>query len=134
MVDRFPEFVGGADYARLNNLARTNSGLTPLYSEADIAAYEKGDPYDMLHPNVNYRDMLMKNSMAFRRANVSSTGGPDKVRYFAYVQVAEDEQNLWQEYAQLLPLCGNFAMRKVAEPGDIYPVFRDLFKNEGVPA
>lgn len=55
-------------------------------------------------------------------------------RYFAYVQVAEDEQNLWQEYAQLLPLCGNFAMRKVAEPGDIYPVFRDLFKKEGVPA
>ncbi|MBL7969313.1 MAG: SusC/RagA family TonB-linked outer membrane protein [Prolixibacteraceae bacterium] len=85
MVDRFPEFVGGADYARLNNLARTNSGLTPLYSEDDIAAYEKGDPYDMLHPNVNYRDMLLKNSMAFRRANVSSTGGTDKVRYFAYV-------------------------------------------------
>ena len=53
-------------------------------------------------------------------------------RYFAYVQVAEDEQNLWQEYAQLLPLCGNFAMRKVAEPADIYPVFRDLFKKEGV--
>jgi TonB-linked SusC/RagA family outer membrane protein len=85
MVDRFPEFVGGADYARLNNLARTNSGLTPLYSETDIAAYEKGDPYDMLHPNVNYRDMMLKNSMTFRRANVSSTGGTDKVRYFAYV-------------------------------------------------
>jgi len=85
MVDRFPEFVGGADYARLNNLARTNSGLTPLYSEADIAAYEKNDPYDMLHPNVNYREMMLKNSMAFRRANVSSTGGTDRVRYFAYL-------------------------------------------------
>jgi len=25
------------------------------------------------------------------------------------------------------------AMRKVSEPGEIYPVFRDLFKKEGVP-
>ncbi len=55
------------------------------------------------------------------------------VRYFAYVQVAEEEQNLWQEYAQLLGLHRHFAMRKATEPGHIYPVFRDLFKKEGVP-
>jgi len=55
------------------------------------------------------------------------------VRYFAYVQVAEEEQNLWEEYGQLLPLYPHFAMRKVAKPGDIYPVFRELFKKEGVP-
>jgi len=54
------------------------------------------------------------------------------VRYFAYVQVAEEEQNLWQEYSQLLPLTPHFAMRKVRQPSDIYPVFRDLFKKEGV--
>ncbi|WP_422845753.1 YeaH/YhbH family protein [Acidovorax sp. M2(2025)] len=56
------------------------------------------------------------------------------VRHFAYVQVAEEEQNLWQEYSQLLPLHPHFAMRKVAQPSDIYPVFRELFKKEGVPA
>jgi len=55
-------------------------------------------------------------------------------RYYAYVQVAEAEQNLWQEYTQLEGLCPNFAMRKVASAQDIYPVFRDLFKKEGVPA
>ena len=54
-----------------------------------------------------------------------------RLRYFAYVQVAPDEQNLWQEYSQLPPLFSWFAMRKVAEPGEIYPVFRDLFKKEG---
>lgn len=53
------------------------------------------------------------------------------VRYFAYVQVAEVEQNLWQEYARLQDGHPNFAMRKVANAGDIYPVFRDLFKKEG---
>jgi len=56
------------------------------------------------------------------------------VRYFAYVQVADPEQNLWQEYAQLLQSRRNFAMRKVAAPEDIYPVFRDLFKKKGVAA
>jgi len=54
------------------------------------------------------------------------------VRYFAYVQVAQEEQNLWEEYTQLLPLHPHFAMRKVSEPGEIYPVFRDLFRKEGV--
>ena len=56
------------------------------------------------------------------------------VRYFAYVQVVPDEQNLWREYSQLAPLFSHFAMRKVSAPADIYPVFRDLFKKEGVSA
>ncbi|MBS0401160.1 MAG: YeaH/YhbH family protein [Proteobacteria bacterium] len=53
------------------------------------------------------------------------------VRYFAYVQVAPEEQNLWQEYAQLPPLFPWFAMRKVDDASEIYPVFRELFKKEG---
>ena len=52
-------------------------------------------------------------------------------RYFAYVQVAEEEQNLWQEYAQLVGVARQFAMRKATEAAQIYPVFRDLFKKEG---
>jgi uncharacterized sporulation protein YeaH/YhbH (DUF444 family) len=55
------------------------------------------------------------------------------VRYFAYVQVAEEEQNLWDEYAQLAKDNKAFAMRKVTEASNIYPVFRDLFKKEGTP-
>ena len=56
------------------------------------------------------------------------------VRYYAYVQVADAEQNLWEEYAQLSEVHKNFAMRKVSDAADIYPVFRDLFKKEGAPA
>jgi len=52
-------------------------------------------------------------------------------RYFAYVQVAEEEQNLWDEYAQLAEQTKVFAMRKVTEASQIYPVFRELFKKEG---
>jgi len=55
-------------------------------------------------------------------------------RYFAYVQVAEEEQNLWEEYTQLLEANRHFAMRKATEASMIYPVFRDLFKKEGAKA
>ena len=53
-------------------------------------------------------------------------------RYFAYVQVAEEEQNLWTEYLQITASCRHFAMRKAVQASQIYPVFRDLFKKEGV--
>ena len=55
-------------------------------------------------------------------------------RYFAYVQVAEEEQNLWDEYALLAADAKAFAMRKVTEASQIYPVFRELFKKEGAAA
>ncbi|MFN7483299.1 MAG: YeaH/YhbH family protein [Betaproteobacteria bacterium] len=56
------------------------------------------------------------------------------VRYFAYVQVAEEEQNLWEEYTQLQAAHRHFAMRKATSADQIYPVFRDLFKKEGAKA
>jgi uncharacterized protein len=52
------------------------------------------------------------------------------VRYFAYVQVAEEEQNLWTEYQQVQADHRHFAMRKAVTAAEIYPVFRDLFKKE----
>ena len=52
-------------------------------------------------------------------------------RDYAYVQVAEEEQNLWTEYSQLIETHRHFAMRKATEANQIYPVFRDLFKKEG---
>ncbi len=56
------------------------------------------------------------------------------VRYYAYVQVAQTEQNLWDEYLALAETHKHFAMRKVLEASQIYPVFRELFKKEGVDA
>ena len=44
------------------------------------------------------------------------------------MQVAEEEQNLWDEYATLAEDTKTFAIRKVTEASQIYPVFRDLFK------
>lgn len=85
VIDRFPGYVSGADYARLNNLAREADGLDPIYSDNDIDAYSKGDPYDMYHPSVNFRDMMLKNTKSYLRTNVSSSGGNDRVQYYSYL-------------------------------------------------
>lgn len=53
-------------------------------------------------------------------------------QYFAYIEITEGApQNLWQEYAKLEASHGDqFAMRRIATVADIYPVFRDLFKQQ----
>jgi TonB-linked SusC/RagA family outer membrane protein len=85
VVDRFPEWANGTEYAALNNLARQNDGLLPRYTDKDIAAYGMNDPYDRIHPNVDYKSMMLKNAMSMKRINVSSSGGNDLVQYFAYL-------------------------------------------------
>lgn len=85
MVDRMPEFVSASQYAALNNLARYNSGLSPLYTKDDIAAYALNNPYDLYHPSVNFREMMLKNTMMYNRASFSSGGGNDIVKYYAFL-------------------------------------------------
>ncbi len=51
-------------------------------------------------------------------------------QYFAYIEITEGEpQNLWREYEKLQAAHpGRFAMQRIGTPADIYPVFRDLFR------
>ncbi len=85
VIDRMPGFTNGAEYAALNNQARTNDGLLPRFTQTDIDAYAKNDPYDYYHPSINFKDEMLKNSMHFTRINLSSSGGNDRVQYFAYL-------------------------------------------------
>jgi uncharacterized sporulation protein YeaH/YhbH (DUF444 family) len=56
------------------------------------------------------------------------------VRYYAYVQVADEDQNLWEEYTRVRDANPQFAMQKIVTPAQIFPVFRDLFKKSPVAA
>lgn len=85
VVDRFPGWATGSEYATLNNKARLNSGMTALYNETDIAEYAKNDPYNMYRPSVDFRSMMLKNTKSFRRANLSSGGGNETIQYNAYL-------------------------------------------------
>jgi hypothetical protein len=51
-------------------------------------------------------------------------------QYFAYIEITDGPpQNLWQEYEKLQATYdGQFAMQRISDITDIYPVFRELFK------
>ena len=51
-------------------------------------------------------------------------------QYFAYIEITDGQpQNLWEEYERLQAAHpGHFAMQRITDAGDIYPVFRELFK------
>ena len=63
-------------------------------------------------------------------------------QYYAYIEIADrldDDQpgasqltgkELWRGYAALAEIAPNFAMKRVAGPADIYPVFRELFAKQ----
>jgi TonB-linked SusC/RagA family outer membrane protein len=88
-VDRMPGYVLGADYANLNNTARVNSGLPANYYSSDaIAAYSKNDGYDLQYPNADYSNLILDKTMAFKRVNMSSSGGNDIVQYYSYLGYA----------------------------------------------
>lgn len=66
-------------------------------------------------------------------------------QYFAYVEIArhpgsysapalERESDLWHGYESLMSTHPHFAARKIWRASDIYPVFRDLFRKDGVAA
>lgn len=85
VIDRFPGYVSGADYATLNNMARVNSGLAEKYTLGAIDAYAQNDPDNLRYPSVNFRDMALKNIKSFKRVNLSSSGGNDRVQYFSTI-------------------------------------------------
>jgi len=87
-IDRFPEWVSGGDYARLNNQARINNGMAALYSDEQIAGYDQNDPYNKVTPSINFRELMLKNTKSYSKVNVSSRGGNDAVQYFAYLGYA----------------------------------------------
>lgn len=92
-VDRFPEWASASEYARLNNEAHINDGLAPIYDEKALAGYAKNDPYDKFYPAINFKDMLFQDIKSYQRVNMSSTGGNNFVKYFAYLGYSGEGDN-----------------------------------------
>lgn len=80
--------VSAANYAILYNEARNNDGLAPVYSAADILAYQTGsDPVG--HPNTDFRSLFIKKNTALDRYNLNIRSGNETARFY----VALDYQN-----------------------------------------
>lgn len=79
VVDRWPEWVNGRDYARLNNYSRYTSGYTPLYRNVD--GYSAVNPYSMEYPNVDYRSLMMRKVKPMEKFGIRLNGGTKNIAY-----------------------------------------------------
>ena len=93
VVDRMPGMASGADYARLNNMARQNSGMDPLYSEEAISGYAKNNPFDLKYPSSNFQDLMFKNTKRYDKYSLSSLGGNDFAQYYANLAYTGEGDN-----------------------------------------
>jgi uncharacterized protein len=84
----------------------------------NIYGAQASDGDNWHHDSAHCRELLMEHLLP-------------ACRYFAYVQVAEPEQNLWQEYQLLADAVPHFKMKKAVSADQIYPVFRELFQADG---
>lgn len=82
---KFPRPLDAYNYALLNNEARVNDGLAPVYSAADLALYQNGqDPIG--HPNVNWRDQVLRKTSQLDRYTFSASGGNTFSKYFVSLE------------------------------------------------
>jgi len=80
-----PKTLNAYDYATLYNEALTNDGLPLRYTQADLDAFKNGtDPYG--HPNVNWRDEVIKSSSRFDRYSLNASGGNGFARYYVSLE------------------------------------------------
>lgn len=81
----FPKVLGAYDYATLHNEASLNDGLPLRYTQADLDAYKNGtDPLG--HPDVNWREQVLKNSSRFDRYTLNASGGNGFARYYVSLE------------------------------------------------
>ncbi|WP_445156862.1 YeaH/YhbH family protein [Halomonas sp. E14] len=84
-----------------------------------VAQASDGDNWD--DDSVSCRELLMKKLM-------------QRLQYYTYVEITPHaHQALWEEYETVAAeFPQRFAMRQIVEAGDIYPVFRELFRRRAV--
>lgn len=88
-LPNMPNFVDGADYARLSNEATG----TENYTEQYIDYLERG-VNRFLYPNVNWFDQIFKKWSNNTKANLTIRGGGERARYFISGGFLQDNGNL----------------------------------------
>ncbi|MCE7056780.1 SusC/RagA family TonB-linked outer membrane protein [Algoriphagus sp. AGSA1] len=81
----YPEYLGSGEYMTLYNEARTNDGLSPLYSENEIYNYSSGNNI-YRYPNVDYYSPdYLQEAYARYDGNLEISGGNETARYYTNV-------------------------------------------------
>lgn len=77
---QLPEFVDGAKYMEVMNVASRFSTGQDMYSQEAIIATRNGTDPDM-YPNVNWLDAVTRSSVPNGRVSLDINGGSERLRY-----------------------------------------------------
>jgi len=78
---RMPNYVDANTYATLANEASMTRGGDPIYNSVDLALFKNGLDPD-LHPNVNWRDIILKDNTWNQQYHIGISGGAQVARYY----------------------------------------------------
>lgn len=78
---RMPNYVDANSYAALANEAAVSRGLNPIYNDVDLSLFKSGLDPD-LHPNVNWRDVILNDYTWNQQFHLSASGGGQIARYY----------------------------------------------------
>lgn len=81
---RTPEFVDGLTYANLMNEALITRNQEPRYTPTEIGILANGLDPD-LYPNVDWKDVLLRDGAWSERASININGGGSTARYYVSV-------------------------------------------------
>ena len=88
-------------------------------TEWNIYAAQASDGDNWTDDSPICRDLLINSLMPY-------------LQHYAYIEIGDEAPigNLWREYLNVSQACPNFAMKKIADQSEIYPVFRQLFEKQ----
>ncbi len=87
---RMPQYVDANTYAYLANEAALSRGMNPVYSEMDLVLFKNGLDPD-IHPNVNWRDVILKDYSWNQQYHLGASGGGQVARYYISLGILNKE-------------------------------------------
>lgn len=78
---RMPNYVDANTYASMANEAAMTRGGDPIYNSVDLKLFKSGLDPD-LHPNVNWRDVILKDQTWNQQYHIGLSGGAQVARYY----------------------------------------------------
>lgn len=78
---RMPKYLRAYEYAQLANEAREVRGNTPIYDDIEMEIIKNHLDPD-LYPDVNWRDVILKDVTWYNQHYLSVSGGSSTARYF----------------------------------------------------
>lgn len=85
-----PDFVDGYTYASMVNEARITRAQEPMYRPYEMEILRLGLDPD-LYPNIDWKDVLLKDGAMTYRATVNMNGGGATARYFVSASYIEEQ-------------------------------------------